>query len=201
MNRSCGATYGPAVVTKLVHEIGGRQPWQVPRPSGPWAHGIAVFAGVMMIIGGTFQVLEALAAIVNDKYLVVLPNYVYAFEVTVWRWIHLLIGLALLAIGIFLLRGQTWARVAGMIVAAISAIANFRWLPHSPWWSLMITGLDILLIWARLIPATAGTGGAAGSPSSPQGDASDHLLDLLRWSSGTDLSTTCESVRPALSRC
>jgi hypothetical protein len=114
----------------------------------PWAHGIAVFAGVMMIIGGAFQSLEALAAIVNDKYLVVLPNYIYAFDLTVWGWIHLLIGLALLAIGIFLLRGQTWARVAGIIVAAISAIANFGWLPYSPWWALMVIGLDILVIWA-----------------------------------------------------
>ena len=28
----------------------------------PWAHGIAVFAGVVMIIGGAFQALEGLAA-------------------------------------------------------------------------------------------------------------------------------------------
>jgi len=102
----------------------------------------------MMIIGGAFQALEALAALVHDKYLVVLPNYVYAFDLTVWGWIHLLIGLALLVIGIFLLRGQTWARFAGIIVAAISAIANFGWLPYSPWWALMVIGLDVLVIWA-----------------------------------------------------
>ena len=50
----------------------------------PWAHGIAVFAGVIMIVGGAFQAFEGLAAIVHDKQLVVLPNYIYAFDLTVW---------------------------------------------------------------------------------------------------------------------
>ena len=47
--------------------------------ASPWAHGIAVFAGVIMIVGGAFQAVEGLAGIVKDKYLVVLPNYIYAF--------------------------------------------------------------------------------------------------------------------------
>ncbi len=81
----------------------------------PWAHGLAVFAGVVMVVGGAFQALEGLAGIVNDKYLVVLPNYFLAFDLTVWGVIHLLVGLALVVIGVSLLRGQTWARVAGMI--------------------------------------------------------------------------------------
>ena len=71
----------------------------------------------MLILGGGFEALQAIAAIVNDKYLVVLPNYVYAFDLTVWGWIHLLIGLALVAIGISLLMGQGWARMAGIVVA------------------------------------------------------------------------------------
>jgi hypothetical protein len=114
----------------------------------PWAHGIAVFAGVVMIIGGAFQALEGLSAIVNDKYLVVAPSTIYAFDVTVWGVIHLLVGLAFLVIGFFLLRGATWARAAGIVVAAISAVVNFTWLPYSPWWALVVIGVDILIIWA-----------------------------------------------------
>jgi hypothetical protein len=114
----------------------------------PWAHGIVVFAGVLMIVSGAFQALEGLAGIVRDKYLVVLPNYIYAFDITVWGVIHLLVGLGILAIGISLLRGQTWARVAGMIAAVVSAILNFVWLPFSPWWAVMIIAVDMLVIWA-----------------------------------------------------
>jgi hypothetical protein len=114
----------------------------------PWAHGIAVFAGVVMIVGGAFQALEGLAGIVRDKWLVVLPSYIYAFDLTAWGVIHLLVGLALLVIGVFLLRGATWARVAGMITAVISAILNFVWLPFSPWWALLVIAVDVLIIWA-----------------------------------------------------
>jgi CHAD domain len=88
----------------------------------PFAHGVAVFAGVVLIIGGGFQAIQGLAAIVHDQYIVVLPNYIYAFDLTAWGWIHLLIGVGLVAIGIFVLRGQTWARVAGMVLAGISAL-------------------------------------------------------------------------------
>jgi hypothetical protein len=114
----------------------------------PWARGIAVFAGVIMIVGGAFQAFEGLAAVVNDKYLVVVPNYIYAFDLTVWGWIHLLVGLGLVAVGIFLLRGATWARLAGMVVAAISAILNFVWLPYAPLWSITLIVIDVLVIWA-----------------------------------------------------
>jgi hypothetical protein len=114
----------------------------------PWAHGLAVFAGVVMVVGGAFQALEGLAGIVNDKYLVVLPNYLYAFDLTVWGVIHLLVGLALVVIGVSLLRGQTWARVAGIIAAAVSAILNFVWLPIAPLWAIILIAVDMLVIWA-----------------------------------------------------
>ena len=114
----------------------------------PWAHGIAVFAGLVMIIGGAFQALEGLAAVVNDQWLVVRPEYIFAFDLTAWGVIHLLVGLGLLVIGVSLLRGQTWARVAGMVAAVISAIMNFVFLPFSPLWAILIIAIDMLVIWA-----------------------------------------------------
>jgi hypothetical protein len=114
----------------------------------PWAHGIVGFAGVVMIVGGAFQALEGLAGIVHDKYLVVAPTTIYAFDLTAWGVIHLLVGAALAVIGVSLLRGQTWARVAGLIAAVVSAILNFVWLPFSPWWAIMVIAVDMLVIWA-----------------------------------------------------
>ena len=118
-------------------------------PMSPkWTAGLSTFAGVLLIVGGGFQSLEALAAIVNDEYLVVTPNYIYTFDLTAWGWIHLLTGLALVAIGICLLLGQGWALIAGIVVAAVSALINFTWLPYSPLWAILVIGVDILIIWA-----------------------------------------------------
>ena len=104
----------------------------------------------LLIVGGGFQTLEAIAALVNDEYLVVAPNYVYAIDLTAWGWIHLLIGLALVAIGICVLLGQGWALVAGIVVTAISALINFTWLPYSPLWAIVLIAIDILVIWALI---------------------------------------------------
>jgi hypothetical protein len=118
-------------------------------PMSPkWTAGLSTFAGVLLIVGGGFQSLEALAAIVNDEYLVAAPNYIYTFDLTAWGWIHLLIGLALLAIGICLLLGQGWALIAGIVVAAVSALINFTWLPYSPFWAILLIAVDLLIIWA-----------------------------------------------------
>ena len=139
---------------------------QTRSAGSPFAHGVTVFAGVMLIIAGGFQAIQAVAAIVHDQYILVLPNYIYAFDLTAWGWIHLLVGLGLAVIGIFVLRGQTWARVAGLVLAGISALLNFFWLPQAPWWALLLIAVDILVIWAlaswRPVTASQPTRQAAG---------------------------------------
>ena len=112
------------------------------------AHGIEVFAGMMLIIAGVFEVIQSIAAIARDEYLVLLPNYVFSIDLTGWGWIHLLVGLILAAVGVLLLLGKGFARIAGIVVAGISAIINFSWLPYSPLWALLAIAVDILVIWA-----------------------------------------------------
>jgi hypothetical protein len=109
---------------------------------------VSLAAGFFLIVAGAFQALEAISAIVHDQYLVVAPQYVYSFDLTAWGWVHLIIGLALAAIGVCLILGQGWARMAGIVVAAISAVVNFTWLPHAPFWAILLIAIDLLIIWA-----------------------------------------------------
>lgn len=112
------------------------------------AVGLTVFAGVMMIILGVFQVVQALVALFNDDFYVVGQKWVFEFDLTVWGWIHLVIGIVVAVAGFFLFRGAVWARAVGIGVAAISAVLNFMWLPYYPVWSLLIIALDVFVIWA-----------------------------------------------------
>jgi len=41
-----------------------------------------------------------------------------------------------------------WARVVGIVVASVSLIANFMFIPYYPLWSLLIIALDVAVIWA-----------------------------------------------------
>ena len=60
-------------------------------PSG-WAVGGVTFAGVMMILIGTFQAIAGLVAIIDDSFYVVGQNYTFDIDTTAWGWIHLLLG-------------------------------------------------------------------------------------------------------------
>jgi len=117
------------------------------KPSG-WAVGFTVFAAIMMLMVGVFQALQGLVAIFENEFYVATRNYLFQFDATTWGWIHLVIGVLVAFAGWGLLSGQTWARVVGITLAALSAIANFLFIPYYPFWSLLIITLDVFVIWA-----------------------------------------------------
>lgn len=119
--------------------------------SSPWATGLAVFAGVLMIVDGVFGVLTGIAALLNDKIYVSTPEYLYAYDLTTWGWIHLLLGVLIGLAGLAVLRGQTWGRFTGMVMAGLSLVANFLFIPHYPFWSILIIALDVAIIWALAV--------------------------------------------------
>ena len=117
------------------------------REVSPWATGLAVFASVLMIMLGVFHALQGFVAIVDDEFYVRLPNYTFELDLTSWGWIHLILGILVAFTGFVLLSGQVWARVIGITLAGLSAIANFAWLPYYPVWSIVAIALAIGVIW------------------------------------------------------
>jgi hypothetical protein len=113
-----------------------------------WAVGGTMFASVMMIVAGIWQSVAGLIAIFENEFYLATRNYLFQFDATTWGWIHLLVGVLIGLAGMGLLAGQTWARVVGIVLAVLSAIANFLFLPYYPFWSILIIGLDVLVIWA-----------------------------------------------------
>ena len=117
----------------------------------PWASGLAVFAGAMMIVSGIFAVFEGIAAVFNDEVYVRTAQYLFAFDLTAWGWIHLLLGVLVGLAGVAVIRGQAWGRFTGIALAGLSLIANFLFLPYYPLWSILIIALDVAIIWALAV--------------------------------------------------
>lgn len=113
-----------------------------------WAVGYTLFASVMLLVIGTFHVVAGIAGIVEDEFYVVGAKWVFQLDATTWGWIHLLGGLVVFASGVGVLVGNVAARTVGVIVAAVSAVANFLWLPYYPVWSVVMIALDVAVIWA-----------------------------------------------------
>jgi hypothetical protein len=111
-----------------------------------WTVGFALFAGVILMMVGVFHGLAGLAAIIDDEFFVVGPNYAYEFDTTAWGWLHLIYGVIVVFAGYGIFSGATWARLVGITLAAISAIGNFFFIPYQPIWAILIIALDILVI-------------------------------------------------------
>ena len=47
--------------------------------------------------------------------------------------------------------GHRWARIAGVVVAALSAVANLGFLAATPAWSTLLIGLDVVVIFALTV--------------------------------------------------
>ena len=64
---------------------------------------------------------------------------------------HILVGLIGAVTGVALLYGHSWARIVGVVIASVSVIANFLWLPYYPLWAVIIIAFDLFVIWALTV--------------------------------------------------
>ncbi len=116
----------------------------------PWAAGVTMLAGILLAISASFQILEGISGIANDEVFVAGVDYVYAFDVTTWGWINLVFGVIALLTAIGILARQGWAWLVGILIAALSMISNFAYLPYFPIWGLTVIVIDVVVMWALI---------------------------------------------------
>ncbi|MBF6324259.1 DUF7144 family membrane protein [Nocardia cyriacigeorgica] len=113
-----------------------------------FAAGTSIGASILLLTVGVLSILQGISAVAEDQLFVVGIEYVYEFDTTTWGWIHIVLGIVLVASAIGLMMGTTWGRIAAVTIAALSIVANFLWLPYYPLWSILIIALNIVVIWA-----------------------------------------------------
>ena len=126
-------------------------------PVSGWAVGGMVFAGSMLAMIGCFQLITGLVAIFDDEFYVVARNYTFELDTSAWGWIHSLIGLALLVTAFGLFSRSTWAGVTALVLAMVSAIVNFFFIPFYPFWAIVVIALNVWVIWSLTRPGAIRT--------------------------------------------
>ena len=126
------------------------------------AYGVAAFAAFLMFIGGGFQFLAGLTAVLGSGFKETTQGWLFELDTTTWGWIHLVLGILMIAAGAALFRGAVWARLLGVILATGVALSTFAWLPHYPVWGLLIIGLALAVIWALTLHGRELAHGEAG---------------------------------------
>ena len=115
------------------------------------AVGLTALAGILMFLLGGWWIIAGLVAIVNDDFYVVTQEWVFEFSTTTWGWTHLVLGIVVLFAGIGVFSAMVWARTMGVILAAISGLVAFAWLPYYPVWGILFVTLSVFTIWALTV--------------------------------------------------
>ncbi|PZG18523.1 DUF7144 family membrane protein [Nonomuraea aridisoli] len=109
------------------------------------------FGGMMMILAGLFNIITGLAAIFAERVYVATPSRLLLFDISTWGWLHLILGVLILATGIAVMTGQTWARVVGAVLVMLNALTQLTWIAVNPWWSLAVIAIDVLVLYAIIV--------------------------------------------------
>lgn len=115
------------------------------------AVGFSTFAGVLMITIGIWHAIVGFAGILENEFYAATPNYVLELDATAWGWTHLIAGVIVALAGFGIFSGAVWARTVGVVMAVVSMIANFAFIPYQPVWSMALIALNIAVIWALTV--------------------------------------------------
>ncbi len=124
-----------------------REPAEHPVKQG-FAVGTTFAAAILLLTAGIVALLQGIAAVADNNLFVVGINYTYKFDISTWGWIHIVLGIIGIVVSLGLFTGAVWARASAIVIASLSIIANFLWLPYYPMWSILVIALDIVVIWA-----------------------------------------------------
>ena len=108
--------------------------------------GLIIFACVLLLTVGFFNVIDGLVAITRSHVFLANAHYVIG-DLRAWGWTTLILGiLQILAAG-GLVVGNQVARWCGVGFIALNAIAQLFVLPGYPVWSLLILAGDGFALW------------------------------------------------------
>jgi hypothetical protein len=129
-----------------VHAAGAQSRAQAT-PVATTRPGMVTFAAVMMFVLGGFQLTWAIVEFANAAWL---SGTVYGnFNGYLWLWaiLDLLLAAVSFYAGYDILRGGTFGYIYGALVAGLSAIRWFFYLPAAPVVGIVVIALDILIIY------------------------------------------------------
>ena len=112
---------------------------------------LTALAGILMFLLGGWWIIAGFVAIVNDDFFVVTQEWIFEFSTTSWGWTHLILGIVVLLASFGLFTGAVWARTVGVILAVISGLVAFAWLPYYPVWAILFVTMSVLTVWALTV--------------------------------------------------
>jgi hypothetical protein len=105
-----------------------------------------VFAVVLLLTVGFFNVIDGIAAIANSHVFIANAHYVIG-DLRAWGWVALILGALQVLAAIGILAANQAARWFAVAVIGLNAIGQMFFIPAYPFWALMIIAVDVVALW------------------------------------------------------
>ena len=109
-------------------------------------YGLVLFAGVLLLVVGFWNMIYGIAAIANSHVFVANAHYVFG-NLRAWGWVTLILAVLQLLAGVGVMVGNQMARWFAVVVVGLNAINQMFFIPAYPFWSLMIIAADIVALY------------------------------------------------------
>ena len=106
-----------------------------------------VFAGVILLLVGFFDIILGLTALFNSGVLVATTTGLIVWDFTAWGWIHVIFGIILALTSLALFSRLEWARWLAVFLAGVNAIAQVGFITAYPLWTVLVVALDVIVIY------------------------------------------------------
>ena len=113
-------------------------------------YGLILFASVLLVIIGCFNLIYGIAAIANSHVFTANAHYVFG-NLRAWGWITLIIGVLQLVAAIGVMTGNQLARWFAVAVLGLNAIDQMFFIPAYPFWSLVIIAVDVVALYGLCV--------------------------------------------------
>jgi hypothetical protein len=115
-------------------------------------YGWKLFAGIMILIAGTFNVIDGLVGLTQTSYYRSLlgekgGQLPVTNNIKTWSWLVLILGAIMILAGFLIFVGNMFGRVVGIIVATLNLLAQLSYVNHNTFASIMIIIIDVLIIY------------------------------------------------------
>jgi hypothetical protein len=111
------------------------------RVTGWW-----LFGGILLLVVGVLNVIFGIGAIDDAKFFVNDQKFVIS-SLHTWGWVMLILGVIEVIAGLSLFAGGGFGRWIGILAAALTAIGALVSIPASPFWSLCVFALAIIILY------------------------------------------------------
>ena len=113
--------------------------------------GRAAFAGFLLLIVGTINIIYGIGALDNANIYANDTRYIFT-NLNTMGWVLIILGVIQLTGGFSLLSGNTYGRVIGIVGASLGAIGALLSIGgNNPWWSLAVFALCVYIIQGILV--------------------------------------------------